>query len=518
MKYDQHFFINRQAEELDSESAHVSWLARGAWTIIGLGFLLRLLRLAADRNLWLDELMLAHEVLTRPLASLAQPLNKTGAPVGFLVMTRLAVDTLGDHDWVLRLLPFLAGCTALVLLYRVSLRLLTPRGVMFVLAMLAVVEPAVYYSGEFKQYSIDLAFTLAILLVALRACHSERFAGRFFVLGLVGTASVWFSFPAVFVLAGAGVTLLALELLAGRWRAAVALLAVGGAWLGSFVAVYLLTLRGLIGNEFLQDAWSSTFMPSSPVAMVSWQVHALGKSFGNDTLGIPEVGAAVLAAVLGVVDLARRRPEGLGFILLPIAFAMAASAFNLFPFGGRQILFLAPCLALLVAAGMDVLLREPQPMARLAGVLLVLVIMTLPVERGVRAAFEEQSNEEIVPVLKYVATHWQPGDLLYLYYGAQLGYERYANRVGMPASVTPIVGVRSRGDWLAHYEDVAKLAGSRRVWVIVSHFWAPTRGGDERIIVRALDHMGQRLEAVREPGASAYLYDLHDVKADGAHP
>ena len=147
MKNDQSFFINRLAGEPDPESAHASWLARGAWAIIGLGILLRLLRFAADRNLWLDELMLAHEVLTRPLAGLAQPLRDTGAPVGFLVVTRVAVDALGDHDWVLRLLPFLAGCIGLVLLYRVSLRLLTPRGVLFVLTILAVVEPAVFHDG-----------------------------------------------------------------------------------------------------------------------------------------------------------------------------------------------------------------------------------------------------------------------------------------------------------------------------------------------------------------------------------
>ena len=45
-----------------------------------------------------------------------------------------------------------------------------------------------------------------------------------------------------------------LALLAGRWRAAVALLPIAAAWLGSFVAVYLLSLRDFIGNEFLRAA------------------------------------------------------------------------------------------------------------------------------------------------------------------------------------------------------------------------------------------------------------------------
>ena len=508
--------MNCQAGERNPESAHISWITPVAWTIIGFGCALRLIRLVADRNLWLDELMVASDVLGRPLADLAQPLNGTGAPLGFLVVTRLAIDALGDHDWVFRLLPFLAGCSALVLLYRVSLRLLTLRGVLFVLAILAVVEPALYYSVEFKQYSVDLAVTLAILLVALRARHSERSAGRLFALGLVGTVCVWFSFPTVFVLAGVGTTLLAVELIEGRYRMAVGLLAVVGTWLSSFVAVYLVSPHDLIGNEELRDAWSGTFMPLSPGAMVKWQAEALYDSLGRRTLGIPQVGAAVLAAALGVADLARRYPEGLGFILLPLAFSMAASAFDQYPFGGRQILFLAPCLALLVAAGMDVLLRESQPMVRLAGILLVLVIMTQTVWKGVRQTLGGHAKEEIGTVLRHVATQWQPGDTLYLYYGAVRGYARYAARAGIPTSVTPIVGVRNRwNDWRAYRvysEDIARFAGSERVWVIFSHIRRPPHMDHESIVVTAFEQMGQRLEEVHATGASAYLYDLRDAK------
>jgi hypothetical protein len=461
--------------------------------------------------------MLAGDVLARPLADLAQPLSATGAPFGFLVVTRLAVDALGDHDWVLRLLPFIAGCAGLILLYRVSLKLLAPRGVLFVLTILAVVEPALYYSGEFKQYSVDLAATLAILLATLRAQRSEKLGAGFLALGMIGAASVWFSFPAVFVLAAAGVTLFAPQLLAGRWRAGVALLAVATAWVGSFAAIYLLTLHDLIGNDFLRQSWSRNFMPVSPTSMASWQVRTLFDSFGYP-LGLPQPGVALLAAVLGTVDLARRRPEALGLILLPFAFGMAASAFNKFPFGGRQILFVVPLLALLVAAGMDVLLREPQPLPRLAGIVLAFILMAPPAVKSVRTAFGPHGREEIGPVLEYVATQWQPGDTLYLYWGAGLGYTRYASRVGMPPGVTPIVGVKRQGDWFAYYGDIAKLAGRERVWVVFSHVLGSGDASEERMIVVALDHVGQRLQAVHELGAGAYLYDLRDAEAAQGRP
>jgi hypothetical protein len=44
------------------------------------------------------------------------------------------------------------------------------------------------------------------------------------------------------------------------------------------------------------------------------------------------------------------------------------------------------------------------------------------------------------PVFRYVATHRQPGDTLYLYWGTDIAYRRYASRVGMLAGVTPIIG------------------------------------------------------------------------------
>src|SRR5262245_60588048 len=99
---------------------------RAAWTIIGAGVLLRFAHLVSGRNLWSDELMLANEVLPRGVGQLTEPFQSTGAPVGFLVLTRFAIDLLGEADWVLRLVPFVAGCAALILLYRVAVRLLTP--------------------------------------------------------------------------------------------------------------------------------------------------------------------------------------------------------------------------------------------------------------------------------------------------------------------------------------------------------------------------------------------------------
>src|SRR5262245_12018734 len=168
---------------------------------------MRLAQLVGNRNLWTDELLLANDVLPRGLAELMQPLKVTGAPIGFLLLSRLAVDVLGPHDWVLRLVPFIAGCAALFLLYRVALRMLTPGGAAIAVAALAVAEPGIYYASEFKQYASDLATSTAVLLATLRALERPSLP-RLVVLGLVAVAAISLSYPAVFVLAAGGVVLL----------------------------------------------------------------------------------------------------------------------------------------------------------------------------------------------------------------------------------------------------------------------------------------------------------------------
>src|SRR5262245_49797910 len=167
------------------------WVVRAAWTIIAVGVLLRLAHLVAGRNLWSDELMLANEVLPRGLGELAQPFEATGAPIGFLVLTRLAVDLLGEHDWVLRLVPFIAGCAALVLVYRVALRLLTPSAALVAVTIVAVSPPAIYYATEFKQYAGDLAVLPAVLLAALRVQEAPESRGRLLAFAVVGTIAIW---------------------------------------------------------------------------------------------------------------------------------------------------------------------------------------------------------------------------------------------------------------------------------------------------------------------------------------
>ena len=485
------------------------WVARTAWTIIGAGVLLRLVHLIADRNLWNDELMLAEEVLPRALGQLAQPFRATGAPIGFLVVTRLMIDVLGTQDWVLRMVPFAAGCAALVLMYRIALRLLPPPAMLIAVAILAFSEPAIYYATEFKQYASDTATACAVLLSALRVQERPESYGRALVFAIVAVAAIWFSHPGVFVVAAAGLTLFATAVRVGRWRSAAALAAIGALCVANFVATYVLSLRALVGNDFLREVWENSFMPLSPLAAARWLAATL-YDLAGESGGVTIAGVAVLAAVLGTVAFVRERPSVLGLLLLPIAFGMGASALHAFPFAGRHTLFAAPALCLLIAAGIQGLAREPRPLPRLAGVLVAALVLLPPSLRSAQSAVHPEGREEIETVLRHVAANWRRGDTLYLYYAAVRGFERYRNSAALPADVTPIVSVRSREDWLRYETDMQQLEGRTRVWVVFSHVYGAGEGSEERAIIGVLDWRGRRVDEVHAPGASAYLYDVSD--------
>src|SRR5688500_9732578 len=83
----------------------------------------------AVRSLWTDEATLALNIATRPFGELLTPLDyHQTAPVGYLWAARAATGLFGVSEHSLRLVPLLAGCALLVVVWRLAEWLLGPRG------------------------------------------------------------------------------------------------------------------------------------------------------------------------------------------------------------------------------------------------------------------------------------------------------------------------------------------------------------------------------------------------------
>ena len=180
------------------------------WLVVGAGVLLRLARYADNRSLWLDEAYLSLNIIDKSPTELLGKLDfLQAAPPGFLLLEKLAVVLLGDSEYVLRLVPLIAGIASLMVFQAVARRFLSPGALLLAVALFAVNEPLVYYASETKPYGSDVLVALVLLLLACRVTEraADRANLRLAMLAVGGLVGVWLSFPAVFVLAGIVVAL-----------------------------------------------------------------------------------------------------------------------------------------------------------------------------------------------------------------------------------------------------------------------------------------------------------------------
>src|SRR5262249_9775368 len=96
----------------ESQRIRAPVIILAALILIGGG--MRLATLLSDRCLWIDEAMLALNLVNRAPLDLLKPLDyNQGAPVGFLLAVKAAISLFGIAEWSLRLVPFAAAVLGL---------------------------------------------------------------------------------------------------------------------------------------------------------------------------------------------------------------------------------------------------------------------------------------------------------------------------------------------------------------------------------------------------------------------
>jgi hypothetical protein len=508
------------------------------WSFVAVGIALRLVRYADNRALWLDEAMLALNLIDRGFLELLRPLDYTqAAPPLFLLLEKLAVVGLGESEHALRLVPFLAGVTALVLFRQLAARALPGLGGLVALALFAAAEPLVFWGAEAKQYSLDVLAAVALLYVASEPLLTGRLTGRrAATLAAIGALAVFASYPTIFVLAGIAAALV-LGPLVGRRRPSTPTLAVLAAWLLSVAVVFIVMAATTAEIRAALALGSGDFDTPLEIARDAWRAFGHPGPFARTTIGV-----AVLAAALGVVFLRRRSPFLLAALAVTLVATAAAAQADLYPFFARFILFLVPVVLLLVGAGVQELHDATAGRTRTVWVTTLLLLTIYPAGVAVQNLFDPPKVEETRDVLRPMEAKWRPGDSLFVAYLAQPALAYYAECEACGAlDGTPtddlrglVLSSRSResekglraGGRLAvanvdhhvpysrYVSYFARFRGKQRVWVLLSSGW------DHRFTAYVLDCLGRRTEAFESTNAAAYLYDFSRLPAgsDGCVP
>ena len=500
--------------------------AQGFWLALLLlvGSVLRVVPFALDRSLWLDEAKLALNVVERPAAQLFRPLDyEQAAPVGFLLLEKGTVSAFGEGERALRLVPLLGGLGALWCFFFVARRWLTPAESLLALALFALAQPLVYYATEVKQYSTDVLVALGLLGAAGRALDGRPRAILFLVAA--GVVGVWLSHPAVFVAAGAGLTLLSSAWLGGDRRRTRLFAWVASAWAASFLLHYALVLRRSDPTGFLVRFWADGFPPLPPrsLAELLWPVRTFFDFF-VDPAGLGLAGLAAAAFAMGCWRYGRSDPRALALLLSPALFTLLAALLRLYPFPtsgsldayplpGRVVLFLVPSAVILVAAGLGGVARAAErDRVVLAGAMAGILLVSMAVDAVTRPAYRIRLNE-LRPLVAAVANEGRAGDTLVLNARAVPIFRYYRRRYEADSGFGPglaVVELPGTNRWNVYERQLAAIPEGARVWVLYAHHPTWRSQPDEAFVLYELARRRPLASETVAPGAALHRFDAPD--------
>jgi len=269
---------------LDStQSRNIARLTLG---LVLLGLLWRTVRYALGFPIWGDEAMLISSLSVRDFGGMIRPLEYSQiAPVGFMWAELATTKVLGLSEWALRLLPWLAGMLSVPLFWRFCLlkngkagQTLNPVETLLAVAVFAASWFPVRHASEAKPYSTDLLISLVLTSAAWVVYNRpERLAG-WAALTIAGAIAVWASYPAIFVLAGAGALLTLLVVRSLSRMNLVGWLVYGLCVGSSFAAMFLLIARphaNAVSWLFHDALWGPGFPPmAAPWRLPLWLLDA----------------------------------------------------------------------------------------------------------------------------------------------------------------------------------------------------------------------------------------------------
>lgn len=446
-------------------------LPRPFLAIIALGAALRVWQYAFNNTLWLDEIALTRNIVgLSPRDLLLRPLSfDQVAPRGFLLLEKLMSLALGPSELALRLVPFVFSIVSLLLFARLAMRLLSGTATYFAVFVYAIAIPLIRYSAEVKQYGLDAAATIALLLLALNLVDAVPSRRRLWLSGLAGVAVVWFSQTSVIVLAGLGLALAMRWLLTRDNVTLRPLLVTVPLWA---IAALLAVVAGFQSmtpstKQFMTQFWSSGFLPwpASPVTDVRWLWKQLNELFSDRSLLRYQWPAPYLVlAALGVAALWRARRVHALLVVGPLAMALIAAIAHQYPLYGRVNLYLVPILLLAVAAGAEQVRRTSGRYSPPLGSAAMFACLIAPVATVV-ATPPPFVIENYRPLYSHLLDNRRAGDSVYVQWMALSGAIYYGPRYGLQRNEWR-KGICNGADVRPFVRDLDRYRGVARLWVL----------------------------------------------------
>ncbi len=459
-----------------------------AMLVVIAGIVLRIAGWLGGRNLWLDEVRIAANIIDRSWSGLLSPLEfAQSAPVLFLISVKACVSVFGLSEQPFRLVPLLASLAQLLIFWRLSSRILPPLAGLIAIAFCAFSERLLYYAQELKQYSTESLVTTLLIYLALRWFDEPENKRARWLLAGAGTVCILFSHTAVFALCGVMGAALALP---AAKRSLLFIpknfLLFGLCWGPLFLANYHWVIAGNFQDEVMINYWANTYpgVPFDAAGLAHW-TGLLAELIRYHELPWRTTQALIILAVPGLFWLLRKRDVPLLIVLFPIALYWAAGMVHKAPFFGRLVIFLHPViilgfvLSLAESCRLGVRLRLEKIMA-VGCLLLGLYVLG----KQFTALPKATDPNLVVEALTRVKRDARPGDVVYVSSPAVPTHRVYAKTMPYPSGLTvvegrrivnwqsaplqPAMGLVDRDAFIADLKQLNPEA--KRIWLVLNRF------------------------------------------------
>ncbi len=545
-------------QRLSWSSFYLTWFP---YLLILFGIFLRFQQFWFDRSLWLDEAFLAVPLGWGSWGDLFhQPLEYSHfVPLGFLLLTKLALSIFGNNDLILRLIPFLASCFALVFFFLLAKKTISAKAIPIALFLLVVSDVNIYYSTELKPYISDMSIALLIWLLALHLYQTVESRNTWIIVTIIGVIAVWSAYPAIFMLAAMGCCFFAIFLWKKQWQYLSYISIAGIIWVASFGLMYWLLMQGDIKqaspiSQWLFTFWSTehnAFMPSlTNKESIIWLMNTYAE-FLKYPASLSSFALAGALGILGAIILLIEKRTIFFFLIMPVVITLFASYLQKYPFAVRMVLFLVPVLYLFIAEGISRLqfnieLQSTalnQSLNNLLILALVIAISWHTIYLSLRYIQTPRTVQETKDVLAYFKKHRQSNDKIYTYFWAEPALRYYAPFFGIDSKQCVLLtqantNIIKEVDYARSVRKQAVLAANstqlpecllgqgetpaqvqadlqqlqqipaikgQRIWFMMTHI----KEDDHQAILQNLDKVAQPLERFEAHNAFIYLYQFN---------
>lgn len=463
------------------------------------GVFLSLWQFLYNRSLWIDEAMLALNIIHKDCLELLKPLEYNQvAPILFLQIEKIFSTIIQNSEYGLRIFPLLCFWLSLYFFYKVIRILAENRYVIIIALSLFVFNKVfIYYSNEVKQYMTDVLVLLSVFYFVLKEYKKEE--KKYYILGIVGVVSIFLSNVAPIILFTCGLYLFYDNFFVTKKIKIISLSILSVVWLSIFFLYYCFFIYEDPSKEYMMWYWSDR----NAFSLLSLPIN-IGKIFLHDKQSIPNMITCIIMIslfLMGIVNLLLHRKTKIKIIILtctPLALhVFLSSAFQLYPVDRRLILYTLPCIIIICTIGFDYIKSNLKPPKQRLLVTFIPVIFLFCFLAGFPIR-REATRESI----KYIDENITEGENIYNYFGAVPAFQYYKD-IGYVKTDAHVIN--SNSEWVVNkcMNELKTLQGKN--WLLFPYILDI----EENFYITQLDSLGYRkLKEFKMYRSSIYLYDF----------